>query len=82
MCCYFFLSKLPNGTCLSSKQRGYFFSFGPAMRHVGSRSPTRDRVSAPALGAWSLNQWTAREVGEWVLFFFFLLYFLIKENPS
>ena len=29
--------------------------------HVGSSSLTRDQTQAPALGAWSLSQWTTRE---------------------
>ena len=30
--------------------------------HVGSISQTRDQTRSPALGAWSLSQWTTREV--------------------
>ena len=30
--------------------------------HAGSISLTRDQTLAPALGAWSLGHWAAREV--------------------
>ena len=42
-----------------------YFLFGCAasqLRHAGSSSLTGSRTLAPALGVWSLNLWTTREV--------------------
>ena len=49
------------------KLEGLFYSFiylfiGHIMWHEGLSSLTRDQLKHSALGAWSLNHWTTREV--------------------
>ena len=54
--------------CLSSKQKGHFFFLLVLLCGMWDLVPRPGIESVPsALGPQSLNQWTAREVEEWVL---------------
>ena len=47
----------------------FSFFFGCAMQHSSWTRPGLEPV-APALGEWSLNHWTTREIPEAIFFFF------------
>jgi len=68
MCCYFSYPNYLMERVFPQNRKGTFFLL-VLLCGMWDLDPRPGIESVPpALGAWSLNQWTAREVGEWVLF--------------